>query len=159
MDNKAALNGAKTGFMFLDAYVNAVSQVLGMEKAMALMSKTCENMGAMQGKMMKQKAQDKEFDAQSAWSIISPSFENIGASFEVTEATPKRVATKFHSCPIFEAASSLGMDPKIIENLCLAGPHKFSEVMAKQLNPKLSSRLLKFRSGLDGCCESELVLE
>jgi hypothetical protein len=158
MATKDALNGAKTGFMFLDAYVNTVAQVIGMEKAIALMSKMCENMGAMQGKMIKQQSGIKEFNAKTAWELLTPSFEGIGSSFTVLEATPRRVAARFSSCPMYEAARTLGMDAKTIENACMAGPHKFTDTMAKQLNPNLSCRLLKFRSTPDDFCEEELVL-
>jgi hypothetical protein len=159
MADKDALNGAKTGFMFLDAYVNTVAQVIGMEKAVALMTKMCDNMGSMQGKMIKQKAGIKEFDAKTAWSLLTSSFEGIGSSFTVLEETPKKVVARFSSCPIYEAAKTLGMDAKTIEHNCIAGPHKFTDTMAKQLNPNLTCRLLKFRSTPDDFCEEELVLE
>lgn len=42
--------------MFLDAYVGLVAQEVGLERAVSLMTKTCENMGVMQGQMTKTQA-------------------------------------------------------------------------------------------------------
>jgi uncharacterized FlaG/YvyC family protein len=39
-------NGAKTALTLFDAYTNTVAQEIGMERAVSLMTKMCENMGA-----------------------------------------------------------------------------------------------------------------
>jgi len=59
-------NGAKAGLTMLHAYTNTVAQAIGMEQALALDTKTCEAMGAAQGKMIKAQAGIEEFDAQAA---------------------------------------------------------------------------------------------
>jgi hypothetical protein len=150
--------GAKTGLTLFEAYVNTVTQEIGMERALGLVTKTFEKMGAMQGKMMKEQARIKEFDAKTAWSLLKTIYEGFGTSEEVVEETPKRVAFKVGRCPVYEAGQMLGMDAKSIEAGCRAGSVRQGDAMVKQLNPKLSFPLTKFRSAADDFCVHEIIL-
>jgi len=62
--------------MFFDAFANAVAKEIGMERTLGLMTKTCETMGAMQGKMMKEQVGTKEIDAKAAWSLVKTAPED-----------------------------------------------------------------------------------
>ena len=158
MATEDAFNAAKTALTFLDAYINAVAQEIGMERAAALATKVFENMGAVQGKMMKDQAGIKEFDAKAAWSLMRMAPEGLGVSFEVVKESPERVVVKASRCSVYEAAQMLGIDAKTIEAMCRAGPNSFMDTFAKQLNPNLSWRVPKFRSAPDDFCEEEVVL-
>ncbi len=61
-----AFMGARAALVIFDAYVNTVAQEIGRERAVALMTKMCESIGAMRGKMMKEQSGIKEFDAKTA---------------------------------------------------------------------------------------------
>ena len=158
MAKKDAFTGAKTASLTLCAFANVVAKEIGMERTLGLITKTCEAMGAMQGKMMKQQAGTKEIDAKAAWSLLRSVSEDLGVTFPVVEESPKRVFIKSGRCPLYEAAQALGMDAKSIEAGCRAGSNRFDDVLVKQLNPGLSFRLMKFRSAADDFCEEELVL-
>jgi len=158
MAGKDAFTGAKTALLAFDAYVNTVAQEIGMERAVSLMTKAFENMGVMQGQMMKQQAGIKEYDAQTAWSLLKTTPEDLGIKFQVIEQSPKKVVVKAGKCPIYEAAQTLGLDGKTIETMCNASTNRFDEMLVKQLNPGLSFRLRKFRSAPDDFCEEEVVL-
>jgi hypothetical protein len=151
-------NGAKKALTLFDGYFNAVAQDIGMERALSLMTKVCENMGAMQGKMIKEQSGIKEFDAKTASSLLRSIPEGLGISMEVVEESPKRVVGKVGKCSIYEAAHMLGMDTKTIETMCRAGSNRVMETIAKQLNPNLSFRVTKFRSAPDDFCLEETVL-
>jgi hypothetical protein len=152
-------NGAKSGLTFMQAYINTVAQVIGMEQALTLDTKMEEAMGAAQGKMIKEQTGIEEFDAKSAhqllWNAVE---EGFGILSEVIEESPQRVVFKVGRCPVYEAAQALGMDAEAIEASCRAGSIRFMEAMAKQLNPNLSYQLRKFRSSADGSCEEAIVL-
>jgi hypothetical protein len=151
-------NGAKTALTLFDAYINTVAQEIGMERALSLMTKVCENMGATQGKMMKEQSGIKEFDAKAASSLLRTVPEGLGISMEVLEESPKKVVGKVEKCSVYEAAQMLGMDAKTIEAMCRAGSNRFMDAVAKQLNPNLSFRVTKFRSAPDDFCLEETVL-
>ena len=153
-----AFMGAKTALTLFDAYVNTVAQEIGMERAIALMTKMCEFAGAMQGKMMKEQSVIKEFDAKAAWSLVKSFKDRLGESYEVLEESPQRVVVRNGRCPIYEAAQTLGMDANAIETGCRAGPMTFMDAVAKQLNPNLNLRVREFRSTPDGFCDEEIVL-
>jgi len=158
MASKDAFTGAKTAFIMLDAYINTVAQEIGMERAVSLMTRTCENMGVMGGQMLKEQARIKEFDAKTASSLLTAFTKDIGMKVQVVEESPKRVVVRNGSCPVYEAARTLGMDGKAIEAMCRASSIRFDDMRVKQLNPNLSLRLRKFRSGPDDFCEEEVVL-
>ena len=158
MPAKDAFNGAKTALMMMDAFAGTVAQEIGKERALGLMAKTCENLAASMGKIMKQQAGNKEIDARVAWSMLKTSPEAMGITFQVTEESPQRVSLRSGKCPIYEAAQELGMDNKTIETMCKYSTNIFDDVLVKQLNPSLSFRMLKFRSTADDPCEEEVVL-
>lgn len=159
MATKDAFAGAKTAFTFFDAFVGAVAQEIGLERTLGIMTKMSENLGAMQGKMIKQQVGDKKIDAKSAWSMLKPAVEDIVLNFQVIEESPKRVVVKAGRCAVYEAAQALGIDGKTIEAVCHAGGNRFDDMLVKQLNPNLGFRLRKFRSSADDFCEEEVVLE
>ena len=159
MTTEDLFNGAKTAFTFYDAYFNTVAQELGTERALALHTRMCETMGAAQGQAAKQQAGVEAFDAQTAFPVLNAVPESIGIHSEVVEQSPQRVMIRPGRCSIYEAAQALGLDHETIETLCRAGPIRFMDAMAKQLNPNLSYRLVRYRSGPDDCCEEEIVLE
>jgi hypothetical protein len=59
-------SGAESGLTMFFAYVNEVAGEIGMERAIALDTKVCQAMGAVQGKMMKEQVGIEEFDVQTA---------------------------------------------------------------------------------------------
>ena len=59
-------NGAKVAYTFFFAYLNTVAQEIGMDQALALLTKMAEAMGARQGKMIKEQAGVQECDAKAA---------------------------------------------------------------------------------------------
>lgn len=151
-------DGAKTGLTLFDAYLNTVAQEIGMERAIALMTKTCETMGAMQGQMLKEQSGIAEFDAKAAWPLLKTIPESFGISKAEIEESPQKVVVNVGRCPVYEAAQMLGMDAKTIEGMCRAGPGRLMDTAAKQLNPNLDYRLRKFRLGSDDFCQEEVVL-
>jgi hypothetical protein len=158
MATKDAFTGAKTAFTMFDAYVNAVAQDIGMERAISLLTKTAENMGTMQGQMMKQQAGKKEFDAKTAASLMNTVPEDLGIEFQVIEESPKKVVIRAGRCPLYEAAQMLGMDGKTIEGMCQASSARFEAMLVRQLNPNLGYRIAKFRSGPADYCVEEVAL-
>ena len=151
-------NAAKAGYTFLHAYINTVAQEIGRERAIGLMTKMFENVGVMRGKVIKERAGNKEFDANAAWLPIKTSKDTIGQTYEAVEESPQRVVVRNGRCPTYEAARALGMDNKTIESVCRVGPVRGMAAVVKQLNPNLNVRLEKFRSTPDDFCEEVITL-
>jgi len=151
-------NGAKTAFSFYGAYLKTLTEEFGMERALALNTKMLESLGTMQGKKMKEEAGIKEFDAKAACSLLKTTPENVGMKLEVVEESPQRVVTRTGKCPIYEAGQMVGLDAKTMETICSRSSMRLMDAAAKELNPNLSYRLRKFRSGPDDFCEEEIVL-
>ena len=159
MASADTFNGAKNAFTFFYAYLNAVGQDIGMERAIALDAKMCEMMGTAQGQAMKAQAGLDEIDFAMAASLSVRSIdEALGISSEVMEESAQRIAFKVGRCPVYEAAQALGMDGASIEAMCRASSLRYMDTMIKQLNPHLSYRLSEFRSSADDYCVEEVVL-
>lgn len=107
---------------------------------------------------MKEQSGIKDFDVQTALSLLKNFPESIGVSVEVLEESPQKVVFRSGRRPLYEAAQMMGLDAKNIETICRSGSERFIEIVAKQLNPNLSCRLTKFRASPDDFCESEIVL-
>jgi len=153
-------NGAKSGLTFLHAYLNAVAEEIGMEQALALDAKTCQALGTAQGMMIKDQAGAEEVDIKTAAKmLLSLVEEGFGIASEVTDESPNKIICKVGRCSVYESAEMIGMNNKTIEACCRAGAIRFMDSAAKQLNPKLSYKLTKFRSSADGSCGESIVLE
>jgi hypothetical protein len=160
MSKKDAFNGAKTTLVDFYVYFNTVAQDIGLERALSLVKKMAEDRGAMIGKMIKEQAGNKTFDAKTASQIMEEAAKNtLGIPGKTVEETPKRVIFRVIKCPYYEAAKMAGMDAKAIETMCQAKNIRFDDVMFKQLNPNLSFRMRKFRLTPDDFCEEEIILE
>lgn len=157
MGMEDVFNGAKSAMTFYDAYLKTVAEEIGMDQALSLHKKMFETMGAMQGEMIKKQAGTEEIDTKAALSLAKSAPESLGISMEVIEESPQKISFKVRKCPIYEAAQMMGVDAETIETLCRNGPVKFMDAMTKQLDPNLSYKLQRFRSGPDDFCEEVIV--
>lgn len=153
-------NGAKSGLIFMHAYLNQIADEIGMEKALALDTKTCQALGTAQGMMIKDQAGAEEVDVKTAEKLLTDMIEeSFGIASEVVEKNQNMITCKVGRCPIYEAGEMLGMDNNAIEAGCRAGAITFMDSAAKQLNPNISYKLTKFRSSADDYCEESVELE
>jgi hypothetical protein len=157
MGTEDTLNGATAAMTLFNAYMGTVAEEIGMERAGSLFTKMCENMGTIQGKMMKEQAGTEEIDTKTAWSLVKNVPENLGITSEVVEESPQEVVVRLGKCPVYSGAETLGMDAETIEAMCRKGSARLMDTVVKQLNPNLSHQLRKFRSSGDDFCEEAIV--
>ena len=159
MANADTLQGATNAFTFFYAYLNAVAQEIGMERASALDAETNEMMGATQGQAIKAQANLDEIDLATAAELAAASnYEGLGISSEVIEQSAERIVLECGRCPVYEAAEAVGMENEAIKAMCRATSLRYMDAMVKQWNPNFSYRQRDFRSSADGHCIEELVL-
>ena len=150
-------NGAASAMTFMNAYIKTVAEEIGMDRAVGLLNKMCESMGAMQGKILKEKAGDEELDVAAAWSLVKRVPEGIGIGAEVIKENSEEIVVKMGRCPLYSAGQMLGMDNNTIETMCRNGPARLMDTITKALNPNLSYELRKFRSGEEDFCEEAII--
>jgi hypothetical protein len=159
MAKKDVFDTAKRMCMLSDVYGLAVAEEIGKERELALNTKVMEKMGANAGNTMKKQSGIKKFDAKTAWPAVKTTCDNLGIGVKVVEESPKKVAVKIGKCPVYEAGHECGIDNKTLESHCRSGSIRYLDVLVKQLNPNLTHRLVKYRSGPDDFCEEETVIE
>jgi len=152
------LSGARNAFVFYGAYLGTVAEEIGMERALALHTKMVETMGPMQGAMMKEQAGIKDFDIKAAYSLVKAVPESLGIATEILEETPTAVRFKCLQCSLYEGLQMSGLDEKTRETMCRDGSIRLMDIALKQLNPSLSYRLMKYRSGAEDFCEEGVVV-
>jgi len=159
MASKDTFLGAKNLATFFYAYLSAVAQEIGMERAIALDAHVSEMMGVAQGQAIKAQAGLDEIDLATAATMVYATIEEgMGISSEAIEESAERIVSKVGRCPIYEAAQAVGMDNESIEAECRVSAICYMDAMVKQWNPNLSYRLREFRSSADGHCIEEVVL-
>jgi len=134
-----------------------VAEEIGMDRAVSLLTKMCESMGAVQGKILKEKAGAEALDAVAAWSLLKAVPEGIGIGAEVIKESPKEIVVKSGRCPLYSAGQMLGLDNNTLETMCRNGSARLMDTITKELNPNLSYQLRKFRSGDDDFCEEAII--
>ena len=152
-------NGAASAMTFMNAYIKTVAEEIGMDRAVSLLTKMCESMGAIQGKILKEKAGAEELDIQAAWALVKKVPEGIGIGAEVIKESPKEIVVKMGRCPLYSAGQMLGMDNATIETMCRNGAARLMDTITKELNPNFSYQLSKFRTGKEDFCEEAITQE
>ena len=150
-------NGATAAMTFMNAYIKTVAEEMGMDRAVNLLTKMCESMGTMQGKMLKEQAGAEELDVKAAWSLVKTVPVGIGIGAEVIKESQNEIVIKAGKCPLYSAGQMLGLDNETMENMCRKGSARLMDTMTKELNPNLSYELRKFRSGADDFCEEAII--
>lgn len=159
MATEEKLDGARNAFTFFYAYQDAVGRKIGMQQAVELAGMVDEEMGAAQGRLMKEQSGIKEIDIKTATSMVLGSLkEAFGFTSQLVEESPEKSVFRCGRCPIYEAGQIIGMDAGTIESQCRVGPFRFMNAMVKQLNPKFSYQLTKFRTSANDFCEEAIVL-
>jgi hypothetical protein len=159
MGSQDTFRGAENAFTFFFLYLQEVARTSGMEQAMALTTRVGETLGSELGAMLKLEADVAEFNARAAATLAQNLIEErFGMLSEIIEDKPDQVAFQIRMCPVYQAARQIGLDKDTIEALCHAGPLRYMDALVKELDPRLSYRLRKFRSQADGTCEEAIVL-
>ena len=156
--SEQAFNAAKSVASMSGAFFNTVAQEVGLEKALALLTKSNEGLGSMMGKMMKEQMGIIELDAKTISSMNKEMGGGLGFS-PVIEESPTTVLVKNYKCPFYEGLQEVGFDHEGIEAFCRNGPAVMMKALFGQLDPNVSYRLKKFRSSPDDVCEEEFVLK
>ena len=150
-------NGATAVMTFEIAYIKTVAEEIGMDKALGLLTKMCESMGTIQGKILKEKAGAEELDVKAAWSLVKSVPAGIGIGAEVIKESQQEIVIKAGRCPFYSAGQMLGLDNQTMETMCRKGSARLMDTMTKELNPNLRYELRKFRSGADDFCEEAII--
>ena len=131
---------------------------IGEDKAYSMIEKSCQNMGALQGKMSKSQARRekiKEMNPSNVAFLASDAIKGFGIASEILKESDEKVSIKVKRCPVYEAAKMMGLDP---EPLCRSSSLPFMDSLVKELNPNLQYKLEKFRIGQDDFCEESISL-
>ena len=83
----------------------------------------------------------------------------MGILGEVLEEGPSLVRVSVPKCSIYESYLMAGLDEAAMQARCRHGSMRFMDTEAKQLNPRLTFQLSKFRASPDDACLEELRLE
>jgi len=153
-----AFNAAKNAFSMYGAFFKNVVQEIGLERALNLETKTDEMMGVQMGQMTKEQMGIKELDVKTAAAVARSVVSGFGIPKVDAEEKPTSVLIKVHGCPVYEGYRAVGMDYETIEATCRKGALRQLDTFFKQLDPKASYQLMKFRSSPDGCCEEKITL-
>ena len=158
METNETFKGAKAAFTFHHLYLTMVAKELGLAKAIDLESQMCENTGKLQGKYIKINSGIRAFDPKTAYSLLKAVPEGYGMATEIMEEGANKVKFKCHHCALYEGASEAGLDERARQRICRNGSIRYMNSMVKQLNPRLSYRLAKYRIAADDFCVEEIVL-
>ncbi len=160
MSEKEVFKVATTVYTDFYSYFKVLAEEIGLERALALLTKQNEASGVVVGKKIKEKTGGKVLDVKETAHEIRKLAKGIGGIDEVIKENDQYVITKTGSgkCPNYEAARAAGLDHDTIGKLCTKGSLRFLDTVVKELNPDLSYRVKKFRSSPDDYCMEETVL-
>jgi hypothetical protein len=151
--------GAKNGMSMFFGYFGEVAKEIGMDRALALKTRSCEAMGAAVGQAIREETGGNGVDPVTAGALAGRHIQDtMGFEQERVEVSPGRILCACGRCPIYEAAEEVGMDAATIEAVCRAGSIPYMDALVRQLNPRLSYRLTQFRSSAAEPCREEIVL-
>lgn len=148
--------GAKNAFIFELNFLKSLAKEIGMEKALSINRRSAEEIGKMQGELLKEQINQDQINLFLAYSLLKIVPENIGIDISVEEETDDVMKLRMKSCPIYEAAMMLRLDPK---QVCNNSTIRFMKTVAKELEPKLKFKVTQYRTDLEDFCKAEIFLE
>jgi len=151
-----AFNAAQSVTSMFGTFFNTVTQEVGEDKALALLSKSLGGFGAMMGKMTKEQMGITELDVKTTSSFMKEMNESLGFTTEIEE-NPTTVTVKNVKCPVYEGLKGAGYDHEDIEKFCRNGSAVMMNALFEQMDPKVRYALKKFRSTPDDFCEEEIA--
>jgi len=139
------------------AFFNEVVKELGKQKALALHQRTYELMGVETGKKLRKQMGDIEYDLRTLAEILRKSNVSLGIDSEMVER-PGSLLLSNARCPMYDGYRIGGLDDDTAKALCQVGaPAKLGSTL-RELNPKVSYRLIRYRDGPADRCEEEVRL-
>ena len=145
MTKEDVFNTAKNFVSMYGVFFNNVTEEIGLERALELDAKTNEMMGLQMGQMTKEQMGIKELDLKTAATVAMSVVSGFGISKVDAEEKPTSVLIKVHGCPVYEVYRAVGVDEETIETTCRKGSLRQLDTFFKQLDPKASYKLKKFR--------------
>ncbi len=155
MSKKEIYKTTKDSFTMYAGFFRDVAQEVGLEKAVALHANQGKPYGAAMAGMLKQKLGSKKLNAAAFEPIAAKIGEGFGMMPEF-EKHRSSLKVRWHSCPVYEACVSAGLDHKTIEMMC----SRFSAAGYEEIKtvyPQLSA-CLQFRSAPGEPCTEEFVI-
>jgi len=154
MGSKDALNAATSAYSTYGGLFKEVVKEVGMEKALALLTKQGESSGAKMAGMVKKKLGTKELDMKTFADVIKQ-MPDEGWTYEMEE-TPTSIVMKVDKCAFYEGLKMAELDDKTIKTICTRMVDGMNDSIKKQFS-KVQIKV-KFRTSPDSFCTEEFVL-
>lgn len=152
-------SGVQRAYAVLFAYVTAVVEEVGTEKAFGILSKVVEKRGEDDGRALVKKLGIKEGDIDSGLAVYS-AFLAEGGIFHEVEKTRDRALIRVSKCPIYTAYYQSGFACDwLVEAMCKNMALPLITSILKQVNPRFRAMVRRYRSSSEDYCLEELVLE
>jgi hypothetical protein len=154
-------HGAAAGFMTLYSVLSVLVQELGPERAIDILRGAMEEFGGVCGRSLLGRAGTVEapIDAQMAFPLLATVTEAVGTDATAVDVSPTEVTYQVGMCSSYRAAKSLGWSDDLLAAFCRAGQVCAMNAAAKELNPRLSVTIERFRTTADEPCVERIVLE
>ena len=154
-------HGAAAGFMTLYSVLSVLVQELGPERAIDVLHRSMEEFGAVCGRSQLERtgAVEGPIDAQMAFPLLAAVTEAVGTDTSAVDVSPTEVIYQVGVCSSYRAAKHLGWSDDLLAAFCRAGQVCIMDAAAKELNPRLSVTIDRFRTTADEPCVERIVLE
>jgi hypothetical protein len=156
MTDEQVFMATRKVYALYGAFFKAVSQEVGLDRALALHAQAHEEQGVASGKLLKEKLGDRELDLRELGSILQQSNLSIGIDSQLSHADASSVVFSNARCPMYDGYRMGGLDDETAEALCQRGAPAKLGAMLQLLDPGISYRLTRYRSNPEEPCEEEV---
>lgn len=144
----------KGSFLGLTTYVNKMSELVGMTKALKVLGDTFEDMAIYEAQRLKNESDKKLFDMEDILELLRDIPPKVGMDYVVVEDLSQKIVIRISRCPLYESARISGMPG---EKFCEHTAIRYIDTIVKQLNPSLQYELKKPKGSKEDYCEVKLV--
>ncbi len=160
MAREEAGSGVQRAYAILFAYVIAMVEEVGTEKAFSVLSRVVEERGKADGRALIRNLGIEGRDIDSGLAVYSAFLTQGGIRHEVIEKAANRVLIRIGKCPIYDAYYGTGIACDwLVEVMCKNLALPLITSVLREVNHKLRSVVKRYRSYSEGFCLEELILE
>ena len=147
--------------MTLYSVLSVLVQELGPERAIDILHGSMEEFGGVCGRSLLERigAVEGPIDAQMAFPLLATVTEAVGTDASAVDVSPTQVTYQVGMCSSYRAAKPLDGRMTFWPHSAAPGQVCAMDAAAKELNPRLSVTIERFRTTADEPCVERIVLE
>jgi hypothetical protein len=150
-------SSVQRAYSILFAYILAMVEEVGTDRALDILSQVVENRGREDGKILAKKLGISGGEIEAGFTLYKALLDQWGVTHEIVERTDERILIRVGRCPIYDALHSADIHCDwMMEGICDKIALPLATAAIRHVSPDLKVVVRRFRTSSEADCLEEL---